>query len=740
MRSSNNLLLHLTILGLSCLTLTTAEVGKDPAEIWNTTCVSNCSCAIKNTDFGVKLKTVDCHNLNLLSIPSDLPLDTEALLLQGNDLTSVENTILPLPQLQHLDLSYNNLDSLQEVSVIRNLTSLRYLNLANNKLTSLSRDSFSGLHNLNKLFLSNNALQQIEPETLDELSSLRSLFLQENRLTSLNPQWFSNLPYLDELTLSANQLRVLPDGVFRPLRKLTKLSLNSNNINQLTQAAIHGIENLEFLYFDNNNLTVVPTQTLANLTNLKILSLNGNKFQRLDTGSFHDLPVLAELNLNNMPSLLFVDAGAFKDLSSLTILQLHDNINLTYLDANAFDNVPKLSMLYIHNNNLMALPEEIAKSSPHLQDISFYHNPIHCDCNARWIREWMERAKDKTKDTNGTVTPGHLTNHYSRLQFQWSDRLVCDTPPALNTKVLQTVPLESFSKTCAPTALPFFNASYTLELGDPFTIHCRAIGIPTPNIHYFLGQGKKVNETSSDSDRYQFDRGSLTITHVTQSDTGAVVCIAANNRSQYDTTSTRLKVKGKNVKILPVGVTENMVTVALNGSDLNKTVEKFHLSYKLSPGSDQDYKLIHILPNNTQIFTITELQPKTMYIFCITYEHNNYNHNLDCINISTDSKVIKELHNDNISTSNDVKFNDVTGTTVVTVIFVCVSVLTVLAVTLAFVRRFKQRQPYKEPDGMVYRLGSISNITLDSLYSPPSTPIHNLKTSLVKNAYGPSYA
>ena len=77
--------------------------------------------------------------------------------------------------------------------------------------------------------------------------------------------------------------------------------------------------------------------------------------------------------------------------------------------------------------------------------------------------------------------------------------------------------------------------------------------------------------------------------------------------------------------------------------------------------------------------------------------------------------------------------------TVVVALCTTLAVIFFLCVMTVLMKRYCRRKAYKEPDGngMVttnasnYKVGTMSQIPLDNLYNPPSTPICTSRTSLI---------
>ncbi|KAK1906617.1 Leucine-rich repeat-containing G-protein coupled receptor 5 [Dissostichus eleginoides] len=102
----------------------------------------------------------------------------ESLTITGARITSLPGSVCEqLPNLQLLDLSYNQIQSLP---------------------------SFSGCESVQKIDLHHNEIEELEENTFHGLMSLRDL--SWNRLSSVKRNSFSALPALNKLDLSSNQL------------------------------------------------------------------------------------------------------------------------------------------------------------------------------------------------------------------------------------------------------------------------------------------------------------------------------------------------------------------------------------------------------------------------------------------------------------------------------------------------------------------------------------------------------
>ncbi|KAJ0009392.1 hypothetical protein NQD34_001094 [Periophthalmus magnuspinnatus] len=143
-------------------------------------CPRSCHCSDRGG------MVVQCMSRSLDTIPSELPRDTAVLLLSSNSIKHIPREAFgELPHLKELDLSHNNIESV-EVGAFHGVSEgLRMLDLSNNLLSSLPRDTFTHIHA--RVRLSHNpwhcgcALQEVlrelrlDPETVTEVSCHTSI-------------------------------------------------------------------------------------------------------------------------------------------------------------------------------------------------------------------------------------------------------------------------------------------------------------------------------------------------------------------------------------------------------------------------------------------------------------------------------------------------------------------------------------------------------------------------------------
>ena len=104
----------------------------------------------------------------------------------------------------------------------------------------------------------------------------RTLDDDTDDITALLDGDFSGLTDLEELYLSLHQLSDLPDGIFSGLTSLETLGLDYNELSDLRSGVFDDLTNLERLSLDNNQLSDLPDGIFSGITSLTTLSLDNN--------------------------------------------------------------------------------------------------------------------------------------------------------------------------------------------------------------------------------------------------------------------------------------------------------------------------------------------------------------------------------------------------------------------------------------------------------------------------------
>ena len=305
----------------------------------------------------------------------------KVLNLQKNNITEEAAealaSIISSNNLEALYLGNNQLklNAIKLSTAFKNKSSLKLLDLANNKIPEQVADELSAAiianNSLEKLWLGCNHLGSstvMIANALKEISTLKELNLNDNKNVSeqLAPAITSIIvrnTLIERLSLSNNNLN--DDGVMKIAQSLCKHSklksfnLRCNNITEKSAEALASIissnTGLEELYLGNNllQLGVIKISTaLKNISSLKVLDLNNNNIPDQVSDE-----LAAAIRANNSLEKLWLSnnhlglstvmiVNALKKLSLLKELAINVNENRSKRLAKSISSV-------ISNNKLM---------------------------------------------------------------------------------------------------------------------------------------------------------------------------------------------------------------------------------------------------------------------------------------------------------------------------------------------------------------------------------------------------
>ncbi|XP_028789520.1 receptor-like protein EIX1 [Neltuma alba] len=286
-------------------------------------------------------------------------LDLHGDLESGQPLRGeISPSLMDLPNLNYLDLSYNDFNGSEIPKFFGSLTKLRYLDLSWFSFGGKIPIELGKLLDLRVLNLSHNGLVGSIPFHLANLSSLQELCLDWNHLVGNIPSQFGNLSSLQILSVAYNDdLKIdykSPVGIewLSNLQSLTSLVLSDVNLNYSKNLLpiIGRLPNLRELYLDNCSLTDInilstPASHLNFTPSLVSLGLGQNKLTSVFPWLLNISSNLASLSLDNnhLGGPILDDFG--KSMNSLMDLDLSDNdLNGTISDVH-FSNLTKLQAL-----------------------------------------------------------------------------------------------------------------------------------------------------------------------------------------------------------------------------------------------------------------------------------------------------------------------------------------------------------------------------------------------------------
>ncbi|XP_044211969.1 leucine-rich repeat neuronal protein 3-like [Thunnus albacares] len=594
-------------------------------------CPALCRCEIRSwfspSSIYTEAATVDCNDLGLSALPERLPIETQVLLLQTNNIVNVEKTLDYLANLTEIDLSQNNISSVSDVCV-GSLPQLLSLHMEENWIQELSDSCLASLPNLQEFYINHNLIFSISPGAFQGLSRLLRLHLNSNRLTSINSQWFQPLPNLEILMLGENPILELSDMSFQPLTNLRSLVLARMNLTEIPDNALVGLENLESISFFDNLLNRVPRLALTRVQNLKFLDLNKNPIERIQRGDFMDMMHLKELGINSMPELVSVDSFALNNLPELTKIEATNNPRLSYIHPRAFHKLPRLETLMLNSNALSALHRSTVDSLPNLREVSLHSNPIRCDCVIRWVN--MNRTA---------------------VRFMEPDSLFCMEPPEYQGQHVRQVHFREMTEICLPLissrSLP---ERVEVGKGSSVSLHCRAFGEPEPEIYWVTPSGDKVLPGSVSDKYYMHPEGTFDIYDATEQEAGSYTCIA-HNLVGADLKSVMVAVDGYIAQFTnqPLHVYITSVqshSVVVSWESTGGLVSQLNWSI-LSDGSLLSMPFTARLPADVKEYCIKQLKVSTRYQVCVEVTAAQSGYSRDCVNVTTKKAAVPKEKNEN---------------------------------------------------------------------------------------------
>jgi Leucine-rich repeat (LRR) protein len=154
-----------------------------------------------------------------------------------------------LVNLEYLELEGCYIESMDSLTKLINLTSLKLHNSTHTKLPN-------GIGNMKKLVtleLGSTSIEKI-PEYVSEFQNLRHLSLAFNQIEAI-PEYISELKNLTRLNLAFNQIEEIPKYISE-LQNLTHLNLRNNQISLVPKY----LDNLKGIYFNlrYNKIEVIP--------------------------------------------------------------------------------------------------------------------------------------------------------------------------------------------------------------------------------------------------------------------------------------------------------------------------------------------------------------------------------------------------------------------------------------------------------------------------------------------------
>ena len=245
-----------------------------------------------------------------------------------NSISVISQSFRTLKNLKILILGYrySALSQISDISFLKDLAKLTYLDLSYNHISDIS--FLKDLYNLTNLNLSYNHISDIS--CLKELRNLTNLNLDFNQISDIS--FLKELVNLTNLELKDAQISDI--SFLKELRNLTNLSLGANQISDIS--CLKELVNLTNLALGYNQISDISF--LRDLKNLKTLYLSNNHISDISILKDHENLIKLDLRNNHLskfPEFLLVSSMEITWNSDL--LRHYNNVNLY---NNPIENIP----------------------------------------------------------------------------------------------------------------------------------------------------------------------------------------------------------------------------------------------------------------------------------------------------------------------------------------------------------------------------------------------------------------
>uniref|UniRef100_A0A8C9C935 Leucine rich repeat containing G protein-coupled receptor 5 n=1 Tax=Phocoena sinus TaxID=42100 RepID=A0A8C9C935_PHOSS len=455
-------------------------------------CPAHCQCEPD----GRMLLRVDCSDLGLSELPSNLSVFTSYLDLSMNNISQLPpNPLHGLRFLEELRLAGNALTYIPK-GAFAGLYSLKVLMLQNNRLRQVPTEALQNLRSLQSLRLDANHISSVPPSCFSGLYSLRHLWLDDNALTEIPVQAFRSLSALQAMTLALNKIHHIPDYAFRNLSSLVVLHLHNNRIHSLGKKCFDGLHSLETLDLNYNNLDEFPT-AIRTLSNLKELHFYDNPIQVVGRSAFQHLPELRILTLNGASQITeFPDLTGTASLESLTLT----GAQISSLPQTVCDQLPNLQVLDLSYNLLEDLPSfSVCRK---LQKIDLRHNEM-CEIRANTFQQLFSlRSLNLAWNKIAVIHPNAFSTLPSLRKLDLSSNRLSSFPV---TGLHGLTHLKLTGNHALQSLISSENFPELKVIEMPYAYQCCAFGV-CENVYKISNQWNKGDNSSAD-DLHKKDAG-----------------------------------------------------------------------------------------------------------------------------------------------------------------------------------------------------------------------------------------
>ncbi|XP_071121965.1 uncharacterized protein [Mytilus edulis] len=345
----------------------------------------------------------DLSNLNLGSNDIDyLPdevftncVNLTTLSLNGNKIPQLKKVHFQnCPLTGQVTFADNHIGWIED-GTFSHISDMTSLSLSQNRLYWLpNAGDFNSLtiSTVYKLSFSGNRISFIPPGVFMNLST-GYLDLQNNRISSVGSHAFESVTVTNSLTLTGNQIREIQSNAFTNVMCYTfamndmyietlqsfafnsfsanKVDLQNNQISDIRQNAFNDFKVSGNFYLNDNNITALETSIFGGTSEVTNLYLNDNGMTTVAANAFRNLTVSSVYLFNNRLTSYPVALSEVKP----AVIHLYSNL-ISQIPSGSLSGQSQLRVFYIYNNSLTAITSDLFKDATSLQQIDMHDNKI----------------------------------------------------------------------------------------------------------------------------------------------------------------------------------------------------------------------------------------------------------------------------------------------------------------------------------------------------------------------------
>lgn len=339
----------------------------NPESVKTLTYINRCGngLILKQSDFAdfKQLEKLNTSSAGITSI-DESNLSRQTIIRTLREWVASHNQIKNIPEnfflnviryVKTIDLSCNQFDPIKNETIL--ITNVETLNLSNNNIRHLHKNTFDEFRNLKSLDLSNNQITTISNEVFKNMTQLQNLFLEHNlELKSFTYNIFpqsikstinvrlpkESIEILDVSFMCGDSKDECPVNVFEKkgiFDKIEKLNASGNHLNnEDVRTLLNSLNPATLLRLDlsQNNIVNLTENMLGRFTQIYKLYLKDTNLSELDDGTFVNYEQL-QIDLSNN-KLKNVNLGN----SSKRVERLQE----LCLDSNPLENVNSIETVY----------------------------------------------------------------------------------------------------------------------------------------------------------------------------------------------------------------------------------------------------------------------------------------------------------------------------------------------------------------------------------------------------------